>query len=292
MNRESLLSPEMWERIPPEAQVYMRALEARVAALEAMVQPLREQRPQDSHTSSRPPSSDPPQAVAKRPRRPPSGRRPGGQPGHEGQTRALVPVEEVNVVIPVKPERCRRCQPPLQGEEPQPQRHQVTEIPPVNPVITEYQVHRLVCPACGEATRAVLPAGVPPGGFGPRVQAITALCTGAYHRSKRTTQSVLQDLFGVALCVGTISTLEHATVQAVAEPVAEARAYVQVQPTAYMDETGWREGQHRAWLWTAVTAYVTVFVVRLSRRAKVAQELLGEPFWGWLVTDRWRAYTW
>jgi transposase len=92
--------------------------------------------------------------------------------------------------------------------------------------------------------------------------------------------------------VGTISNLEHATVQALAEPVAAARTYVQAQPAAYRDETGWREGRQRAWLWTAVTAYVTVFVVRLSRSAKVAQELLGEQFWGWLVTDRGRAYTW
>ena len=67
---------------------------------------------------------------------------------------------------------------------------------------------------------------------------------------------------------------------------------MQVQPAAYVDETGWREGPQRAWRWTAVTADVTVFVVRRSRRAKVAQELLGEPCWGWLVTDRWRAYTW
>ena len=58
----------------------------------------------------------------------------------------------------------------------------------MKPVVTEYQLHRLVCPACGEETRAEVPAGVPPGGFGPRVQAITALCTGAYHLSKRTTQ--------------------------------------------------------------------------------------------------------
>ncbi|RPJ18356.1 MAG: IS66 family transposase [Chloroflexi bacterium] len=64
------------------------------------------------------------------------------------------------------------------------------------------------------------------------------------------------------------------------------------QPAADADETGWREGQQRAWLWTAVTTGVTVFVVRLSRSAKVAQELLGEQFWGWLVTDRWSAYTW
>jgi transposase len=292
MDSQIPFPPEIWERIPPEAQAYIRALESRVAALEAMVQQLREQVQQTSRTSSRPPSSDPPQALGKRPRREPTGRRPGGQPGHEGQARALVPVEEVDVVVPVKPERCHHCQHLLQGEDPQPQRHQVTEIPPVKPVVTEYQLHRLVCPACGEETRAEVPAGVPTGGFGPRVQAITALCTGAYHLSKRTTQRALEDMFGVQMGLGTIATLEHATVQAVAEPVAEARAYVQQQPAAYLDETGWQEGQQRAWLWTAVTAWVTVFVVRASRGGKVAQELLGERFWGWLVTDRWSAYTW
>jgi len=291
MNRETLVSPELWERTPPEVQAYIRALEARVAALEATVQQLREQLQQDSRTSSRPPSSDPPQALAKRPRREPKGRRPGGQPGHEGHSRELVPVEAVDVVVPGKPERCRRCQHPLQGEDAQPQRPQVTEIPPVKPLVTAYQLHHLVCPACGEATRAEVPPGVPTGEFGVRVQAITALCTGAYHLSKRTTQSVLEDLFGVSLGLGTVANLEQATAQAVAEPVAEARVYVQAQPVAYLDETGWREGRERAWLWTAVTAWVTVFVVRLSRGGKVAQELLGEPFWGWLVTDRWSAYS-
>jgi len=292
MDSQIPLPPEIWERIPLEAQAYIRALESRVAALEATVQQLREQVQQTSRTSSRPPSSDPPQALGKRPRREPTGRRPGGQPGHEGQARALVPVEEVDVVVPVKPERCHHCQHPLQGEDPQPQRHQVTEIPPMKPVVTEYQLHRLGCPACGEETRAEVPVGVPTGGLGPRVQAITALCTGAYHLSKRTTQRALKDMFGVQIGLGTIVNLEHATVQAVAEPVAEARAYVQQQPAAYLDETGWREGQQRAWLWTAVTEWVTVFMVRASRGGKVAQELLGERFWGWLVTDRWSGYTW
>jgi transposase len=204
----------------------------------------------------------------------------------------VVPIEQVDMVIPVKPARCRRCQQPLQGEDRQPQRHQVTEIPPVKPAVTEYQLQPLVCAACGAATRAEVPSGVPTGGFGPRLQAITALCTGAYHLSKRTTQSVLEDLFGVQMGLGTIASLEQAAVQALAEPVAEARVYIQQQPVAYLDETGWREGQPRAWWWTAVTAGVTVFVIRLSRRGKVAQELLGERFWGWLVTDRWSAYTW
>jgi transposase len=110
--------------------------------------------------------------------------------------------------------------------------------------------------------------------------------------SKRTTQELLEDLYGVALGLGTVANLEQGTVQAVAAPVAEARASVQTQPTAHLDETGWREGQPRAWLWTMVTTWVTVFVVRRSRSGKVAQELLGERFWGWLVTDRWSAYPW
>jgi transposase len=165
----------------------------------------------------------------------------------------------------------------------------VPEIPPVKPVVSEYQLHELVCPACGETTRAELPPGVPTGGFGPRLQATTALCTGAYHLSKRTTQALLGDFLGVERGLGPLANLEPATTHAVAEPVAAARMYVHSQPVAYADETGWREGQQRAWLWTAVTEWVTVFVVRRSRGAKVARELLGEQCWGWWVTDRWRA---
>src|SRR4029453_4987300 len=115
---------------------------------------------------------------------------------------------------------------------------------------------------------------------------------GAYHLSKRTTQDVMADLLGIPMALGTIANLEHATVQALAAPVGEAQTYIHAQALAHLDETGWREGHSRAWLWVAVTTWVTVFLVRLSRGAKVAQELLGERFCGILVTDRWSAYTW
>lgn len=292
MNTTPPFPPELWEQTPLAVREYIRTLEARVAALEATVQRLLERLQQDSHNSARPPSSDPPQALRKRARRGPSGRKRGGQPGHPGQTRALVPTEEVDTIVPVKPQQCHRCQHPLQGEDPQPHRHQVTDVPPVKPLVTEYQLHRLSCPACGTATRADVPPGVPTGGFGPRVQAMVALCTGAYRLSKRTTQEAMADLFGITLSLGTIPQLEQATVQAVAAPVADAQADVRAQPSVHLDETGWREGRTRAWLWVAVTTWVTVCVVRLARGAKVAQELLGERFCGILVTDRWSAYTW
>jgi transposase len=284
------LSHEVWERTPPEAQAYIRALEARVATLEGMMEAVQEQLTQTSRNSSRPPSSDPPHH--ERPRRPRSQRRRGGQPGHPGHTRTLIPVDAVDAVVVLKPEQCTQCQAPLLGDDPTPWRHQVIEIPPMKPVVTEYQWHQLVCAACGEVTRAPWPEGVPSGTYGPRVQATVSLYTGAYRLSKRTTQQMMDEVFGVPMSVGTIGPLEQATTAAVAAPVEEARRYVHEQAVAHLDETSWRQGGKRAWLWVAVTCLVRVCVVRMSRGGHGARELLGETFAGILVTDRYRAYNW
>jgi transposase len=291
------LTPDIWERTPPEAQAYIGTLEARLSALEASMQALREQNAtlqerlnQTSRNSSRPPSSDPPQSP--QPRRARSGRRRGGQPGHAGHTRTLVPVEEVDEVVVLKPDRCSGCQAPLWGEDARPFRHQVIEIPPIQPMVTEYQWHQLTCPKCGERTRAPWPKGVPSGTYGPRVHAMVALCSGSYRLSKRTTAQVMADVFRVPMSVGTISQWEKVTTEILAEPVEEACTSVPAQPVAHLDETSWREGNKRAWLWVAVTSLVTVVVVRLSRGGQVARELLGKRFSGILVTDRDSAYNW
>ena len=292
-----VLRHEVWEWTPPEAQAYIRALEARVETLTSIVHAfqeqvgtLQEQLNQTSRNSSRPPSSDPLQH--QRPQRPRGQRRRGGQPGHPGSTRTLIPVADVDEVVVIKPAQCTHCQAPLSGDDPTPWRHQVIEIPPLKPVVTEYQWHQLACPACGETTRAPWPAGVPSGTYGPRVQATVALCTGAYRLSKRTTQQAMEEVFGVPMSVGTISHLEQATTAAVAAPVEEARTYVHEQAVAHLDETSWRQGDKHAWLWVAVTSWVTVFVVRMSRGGEVARELLGKRFGGILVTDRYSAYNW
>jgi transposase len=201
-------------------------------------------------------------------------------------------VEEVDEVVVLKPDQCSGCHAPLLGDDPMPFRHQVIEIPPIQPVVTEYQWHQLVCPDCGESTRAPWPQGVPSGTYGPRVHATVALCTGSYRLSKRTTQQAMEDLFDVSMSVGTISQSEKTTTAVLAEPVEEARDYVQEQSVAHLDETSWRQDGKRAWLWVAMTSWVTVFVVRMSRGGQVARELLGEGFTGILVTDRYSAYNW
>ena len=133
----------------------LEAKEAEIESLKTEVAALRERLGQNSSNSSRPPSSDPPQAD--RPaRRESSGKRQGAQVGHPGAGRALKPVEEVDHVVDLRPVRCRKCGRRLAGDDPQPARHQVTEIPVAQSEVTEYRRHTLACAACGGKTEAEL----------------------------------------------------------------------------------------------------------------------------------------
>jgi transposase len=194
--------------------------------------------------------------------------------------------------VVLKPGHGPHCQTPFAGDDPTPWRHQGMEIPPIQPLITEYQWHQLVCAACGTVTRAPWPAGGPKGTYGPRVQATVALCTGAYRLSKRMIQQVRAEVCGVPRRGGTVSPLDQAPTGAFAASVEAAQTSVREQAVAHLAETSWRPAGKRAWLWGAGTTWVTVFVGRLSRGGPVARELFGETFAGMLVTDRSRASNW
>ena len=166
MSPHPSIPESLWNTVPLEAQAailaVISALEKRIANLEARLN-------QNSTNSSKPPSSDPPAVkVKRRPPAPPSGWKRGGQPGHKRHSRALVPPDQLRDIFEVKPAHCGGCSAALQGNDPDPLRHQVAEIPPVRPDVDEYRLHRLTCPDCGTTTRAALP--------GVR-QRILALCS-------------------------------------------------------------------------------------------------------------------
>src|SRR3954449_6271450 len=275
-----------------DALAVVRVLWDEVVRLRARVQELEARLGQNSTNSSRPPSSDPP-ATPPRPPAPPTGRRRGGQPGHRPHQRALVPSEQVEEIVAHWPTHCRRCQAPLgalAGGEPV--RPHVTELPPVRAVVTEHQLQHVQCGACGTTTCAGLPPDVPPGAFGPRLQATVAVLSGRYRLSRREVVGVCTDVLGAPLAVGSVDRLCQATAAALAAPVAELEQVVQQAPYAHADETSWREAGQRCWLWVVVTALATVFTIAPSRGRGVIQGLLGEGFAGYLISDRWSAYTW
>ena len=171
-------------------------------------------------------------------------------------------------------------------------RHQVTELPRVEPVVTEYQQHTLTCLVCGAQTQAQLPADVPAGAFGPRLQATIGYLAGRFGVSQRDMAEMLETIFHAEIGLGSIPAQEARVSATLAEPVAEAQAYVQHQPYVKADETSWHEGKQRTWLWIGVTPLVTVFLLLATRSADGARQLLGATFGGRLGADRWGGYNW
>ena len=147
-----------------------------------MVEVLQELIHRNSQNSSQPPSQDrPEQKPTREPSRPPRKRE--GQPGHAGHHRTLV--EDVDEVVVYKPIRYEQCGALLLGEDLAPYRHPVTELPIVQPQVTEYQVHRLTCLGCGYSNRGELPPAIAASWFGPNVISLAGYVMGRFRLSKR-----------------------------------------------------------------------------------------------------------
>ena len=266
--------------------------QAQIEKLTALVAELEAKLVQSSRNSSKPPSSDGPGVVKGKQK--PSGRKPGGQPGHEGHSREWFSPEAVDETKQVVPESCDECHGPVieKAEGPPDVRQQMVDIPPIKPLVTEHVLLWRWCEKCQKWTLAKLPKGVPAGAFGPNLLSLVALLSGQYRLSKRLVQDLLSTVLGIDLSLGSVCRAEAVMSAAMAPAVEEARVYVRNSDEANLDETGWRQRRAKAWLWVAVSRLVTVFLVSLSRGAGVAKDMLGEGFTGFLLTDRWCAYNW
>ena len=124
---------ECWALIDRLFEI-VHAQQVQITKLEARVEELERRLGQNSQNSSRPPSTDP-LGLKRPPKKPPSGRSPGGQRGHEGHQRALVPADQVTSSTECYPKECERCahklDPRQNREVGEPLHHQVTEIPEV-----------------------------------------------------------------------------------------------------------------------------------------------------------------
>jgi transposase len=261
-------------------------LEARVAELERRLK-------RSSRNSSLPPSQDPPSAPP-RLRRPGSGRTRGGQPGHEGRYRRLLPREQVDEVVEHWPRRCRSCAHVFDGQElvdaAEPRRHQVAELPPIAVRVTEHRLHAVRCRACTSRTRAELPRQVPRAAFGPRLQAAVVTLAVRNRVSRRDTTELARELFGVELATGSVDAIVHRAGEALAAPHTRLEQEIKSAPVVNIDETGWKTAGDNRTLWGALSGRAAVFRIAAGRHGFEARTLLGERFAGIVCSDRWRGY--
>src|SRR2546427_3426702 len=269
----------------------------RIADAEKQIADLERQlalRQQNSTTTSKPPSSDGLAGQQRtRGRRTKSRRKPGGQPGHPGHSRPLVPIERVNAMVELFPDACRHCQHALPARSRQvvgaPRRHQVTELPPIEAHITEYRCHRIVCPACGQTTQAPLSEDVT-GQFGPQLTALIAYLTVVCRLPRLVVQRLLEGALQIPISQGSTQHAWEEASAAVAAPCQELERALPQQPVLNGDETGHRTNGDKRWLWTLVAPTFVFYTIATSRGADVLRRLLGTAFPGILGSDRLPTY--
>src|SRR5450759_635539 len=271
--------------------------EEQIANAEEQIADLERQlaaRKKNSTNSSKPPSSDG-LAGEQRPRHRhrKSKRKAGGQPGHMGQDRPLDP--EPDRIVPVLPAECIHCGAglPQQDWEVQTvgalQRHQVVDLPPIEPVVTEYQYPKVLCLSCGKGTRAISAPEIP-SGQGEQLTALIAYLTIVRKMTRRDVEGLLQDLLHLSLSVGTIQKAWEETSDAVQAPYQELEQELKRQPVVHSDETGSRTKGDKRWIWVFCAASFWFYRITASRGAEVLVQVLGDVFGGILCSDRHAAY--
>lgn len=176
---------------------------------------------------------------------------------------------------------------PLAGDDPEPVVDQVIEPPVKVRRVIHHRRHTLTCPHCQARTTAQ-PVPEAACGFGPRLQAAAAYASGVGRLGKRPIRRLFADLFDIPIARGSVSRLEARTSLALQSIHDEALDYTHGRD-ANIDETGWKQGSRKAWLWVAVTNRATAFLIRRRRDRGAFDDLVG-PSPGGLTTDRFSVY--
>lgn len=268
-NRISI-PPEIEAEMTPAVRAFVLTLLARIEQLEDQLQQL------TPRNSSVPPSTEHPHAKPKRKPLPGKKRKQGGQKGHQRNVRELIPSEQCAAVIPCRPSDCRRCGGELQSDASEPTRHQVWDLPEIEPVVTEYQLHQGHCRCCGITTQADLPDGVPSGQCGPRLAAFTGLLMGHFRQSKRRAASFLGDLLNIPCSAAWTVKIQNLVSDAVAAPYEELRGKLIEEKQLFVDESPTKEKNTKAWLWVAVAPMFTVFGIFANRKRESLVSLIGD----------------
>jgi transposase len=281
MNGDSQSEPTREELI-----ALIRAQAAEIASLKARVAELERRLGLNSSNSGKPPSSD---GLKKPPRtqssREPSGKKPGGQKGHKGET--LQQVADPDSIVDHFPASCAAC-----GAAVTPDMsachsaRQVFDLPEPRPlVVTEHRAHDCVCAGCGVRTRASFPGGVnAPVQYGPRIASFVIYLLHYQLLPEDRLAELMADLFGIRLVAATIARMSRTCAARLQDFAATVRGLVASAAVKHMDETGFRIGGKTQWLHVACTAWLTFYRV-CARRGSLLADVTGI-----VVHDHWKPY--
>jgi len=268
-----------------------------IAALLERVRDLEARLAKDSHNSGKPPSSDGLKRQLPRTRslRRKSGKKPGGQIGHPGETLHLV--AEPDIIVEHRPAVCATCQSALGteaggAEVVARERRQVQDLPLIRLRVTEHQALSVRCSVCQAVTAGAFPAETPSRAqYGPQLRALAVYLVAQQFVPYARTRDLLADLTGAQLSVGTLVEWVQAGAETLKPIEAALKAALQRAPVLHSDETGVRRGGRLAWAHVASTDRLTHYAIHAKRGSEATSEIGILPgYRGVSVHDGWKPY--
>lgn len=260
-----------------------------IARLSAENQVLRSQINSNSNNSSKPPSSD---GYTKKPAFPKQEKgTKGGKKGHKG--RNLLQVAAPDRVIKCLPDRCK-CGHSLANQDSELcEKRQVFDLPQPRLEVTEYQIHKTTCPACGELQKAVAPEGVnAPAQYGTGVKSYAVLLNVHYKMPLKKIQMLFNDLFGYSINEATIYSATSQCYEKLQGSEQAIKSKIIQSAVSHADETGLRVEGKLCWLHATVTNLYTYLFVHNKRGqdALRSHQSILDKLTGWLIHDCWGSY--
>jgi transposase len=219
-------------------------------------------------------------------------KKPGRRRGHPATFRERTAPPDRVIEAPVGV--CPDCQVPLQNVETH--RQFQTDLPPVRPKVTQFNVQVGTCPHCQKRVQGRHPAqtsdalGAARETLGPNVHALASTLKYGAGMSWEKISRFVGEFFGLRVAASTFVRASQRMAGKAQPTWHELRRKLRRSDCVHGDETGWRIGTASAWLWVFASDAITLFDIDPSRGHEVILRMLGEDFSGVLSSDGFCAY--
>ena len=224
----------------------------------------------------------------------------GGQPGRRAgrrygrRARRPIPARVDATYEAPLPAACPGCGGVVALQRVTPQYQE--DLPVVRPIVWRCHVAVGQCTQCGRRVQGRHPlqtsdaVGAANVHLGPSAVALIARLHKEVGMPLAKMAALLRERFGLTVTPGGLVQVLHRAARVAAPTYAALCAQIRGSPVVSPDETGWRVGAVRHWLWAFATPETTVYRICHGRGFDEAAEVLGADFDGVLVRDGWAPY--
>lgn len=271
--------------------IICRQMKQQIIQLEQRVRNLENQINKNSSNSSKPPSSDVFQKPKPKSLRGQSGKKPGGQPGH--QRHILEKHPHPDRVIYHFLSQCEHCEQSLKNiEVADYEVRQVFDIPPLKIEISEHRAEQKICPHCRQWNTAYFPIDVvQPTQYGHTVKGLATYLNQYQFLPYERLKEFFADILGHKINQGMLVKINQQCYTNL--EIVDLSIKQQLQASTYLhhDESGIRVNGKLHWCHVASTPFLTSYGID-RKRGKEGIDKMGilQEFKGRLIHDFFTPY--